>query len=179
MKTERLVLKPMSHDDFDLFVRDLLTDPKVVEHYHSYNELFDLQQIRVRAEKDFWKYFEKSRENTGLEIWSIFETYGPPTPESFIGWAGLLHTELSDEYGAPELQYMLTSRVFGQGFATEASAKVLQDAAERKLTPAVIATVDIPNKASIRVLEKLGFEFVEQVYAYGSADMYLYKYEFS
>ena len=71
---------------------------------------------------------------------------------------------------------MLTSRVFGQGFATEAAAQVLQDAAERNLTPTVIATVDIPNKASIRVLEKLGFEFVEQVFAYGSADMYLYKY---
>jgi RimJ/RimL family protein N-acetyltransferase len=179
MKTERLVLKPMSRDDFELFVRDLLTDPKVVEHYHSYLGLFDLQQIRVRADKDFWKHFEDSRAVTGLEIWSVFETCGPPTPESFIGWAGLLHTELSDEYGGPELQYMLTSRVFGKGLATEAAAQVMRDAVERKLTPMVIATVDIPNKASIRVLEKLGFEFDSQIYAYESPDMYLYKYAIS
>ncbi|MGI9270843.1 MAG: GNAT family N-acetyltransferase [Woeseiaceae bacterium] len=179
MKTERLVLKPMSHDDFELFVRDLLTDPKVVEHYHSYHGLFDLQMIRVRAEKDFWDHFEESRAKTGLEIWSVFETYGPPTPESFIGWAGLIHTELSDEYGGPELQYMLTSRVFGRGLATEAAAQVMQDAIKRRLTPTVIATVDKPNKGSIRVLEKLGFEFVDQIYAYESPDMQLYKYEIS
>ena len=179
MKTERLVLKPMSHEDFELFVRDLLTDPKVVEHYHSYSGLFDLQQIRVRAEKDFWEHFEASRAKTDLDIWSVFESYGPPTPESFIGWAGLLHTELSDEYGAPELQYMLTSRVFGKGLATEASAQVLKDARERQLTPSVIATVDKPNKGSIRVLEKLGFEFVDQIYAYESPDMFLYKFDIS
>ena len=179
MKTERLVLKPMSHDEFELFVRDLLTDPKVVEHYHSYSELFDLQQIRVRAEKDFWEYFEKSRAATGFEVWSVFETYGPPKPEFFIGWTGLLQTELSEEYGGPELQFMLTSRVFDKGFATEAAAKVLQDARERKLTPKVIATVDIPNKSSIRVLEKLGFDLVGQVYAYGSPDMYLYELKLS
>jgi RimJ/RimL family protein N-acetyltransferase len=179
MKTERLMLKPMSRDDFELFVRDLLTDPKVVEHYHSYLGLFDLQQIRVRAERDFWKHFEDSRAETGFEIWSVFETSGALTAESFIGWAGLLHTELSDEHGAPELQYMLTSRVFGKGVATEAAAQVMKDACDRKLAPLVIATVDIPNKASIRVLEKLGFELDGQIYAYDSPDMYLYKYAIS
>ena len=179
MKTERLVLKPMSRDDFELFVRDLLTDPKVVEHYHSYLGLFDLQQIRVRAERDFWKHFEDSRAETGFEIWSVFETSGALTAEPFIGWAGLLHTELSDEHGAPELQYMLTSRVFGKGLATEAAAQVMKDACDRKLAPLVIATVDIPNKASIRVLEKLGFELDGQIYAYDSPDMYLYKYAIS
>ena len=86
----------MSYDDFELFVRDMLTDPKVVQHYHSYHELFDLQQIRVRAEVDFWEHFEDSRAITGLEIWSIFEGNGPPTAVEFIGWCGLLHTSLSD-----------------------------------------------------------------------------------
>ena len=179
MKTERLMLKPMSREEFELFVRDLLTDPKVVEHYHSYHGLFDLQQIRVRAERDFWKHFEDSRAEAGYEIWSVFETDGAPTPDSFIGWAGLLHTELSDEHSAPELQYMLTSRVFGKGLATEAAAQVMKDACERKLAPLVIATVDIANKASIRVLEKIGFEFDSQIYAYDSPDMFLYKYAIS
>ena len=166
----------MSHDDFEIFVRDMLTDPKVVEHYHDYLGLFDLQQIRVRAEKDFWEHFEESRASTGLEIWSIFEGLDKPTADSFIGWAGLLHSSLSDEHGGPELQYMISSRAFGKGFATEASRAVMEDACERQLTPMAIATVDIPNKGSIRVLEKLNFEFVGQIDAYGSPDMYLYTY---
>jgi RimJ/RimL family protein N-acetyltransferase len=56
---------------------------------------------------------------------------------------------------------------------------VLKDARERQLTPSVIATVDKPNKGSIRVLEKLGFEFVDQIYAYESPDMFLYKFDIS
>ena len=74
---------------------------------------------------------------------------------------------------------MLSSRVFGRGYATEAAGLVMEDVRERDLTPVLIATVDIPNKRSIRVLEKLDFEFIGQVYAYNSPDMYLYTYSFS
>lgn len=178
LKSDRLILEPLSHDDFELFVRDLLTDPKTVAHYYEYRELFDLQQIRVRAERDFWRHFETSNRKYGYEIWSIFEG-SVPKSTAFIGWAGLVHSSLSDQYGAPELQYMLTSRVFGKGYATEAARLVMDDASQRQLTPKVIATVDIGNKASIRVLEKLNFEFVGQIDAYNSSEMYLYTYSFS
>lgn len=177
LNTTRLILEPISHKCFDIFVRDMLTDPKVVEHYHSYRGLFDLQQIRVRAEQDFWEHFEASRTNKGLEIWSIFEGPGTPSEKSFVGWAGLLHSTLSDEYGGPELQYMIASRAFGNGYAAEAALAVLDDARQRELTAKVIATVDIPNKGSIRVLEKLGFELIGTIDAYGSPDMYLYSSE--
>jgi RimJ/RimL family protein N-acetyltransferase len=39
--------------------------------------------------------------------------------------------------------------------------------------------VDIPNKGSIRVLEKLGFEFDSQIEIYGSTEMYFYRYNMS
>jgi len=174
MNTPRLILEPMSHECFDIFVRDMLTDPKVVEHYHSYRGLFDLQQIRVRAERDFWEHFEASRMSKGFEIWSIFEGIERPSQKSFVGWAGLLQSTLSDEHGGPELQYMIASRASGKGYATEAAQAVLDDARQRQLTGKVIATVDIPNKGSIRVLEKLDFDFVGTIDAYGSPDMYLY-----
>jgi len=178
LKSDRLTLEPLSHSDFELFVRDLLTDPKTVAHFHAYRELFDLQQIRVRAEKDFWRHFETSNRKHGYEVWSVFEG-SVPKPAAFIGWAGLVHSSLSDQYGGPELQYMLTSRAFGKGYATEAARLVMDDAQRRRLTPKVIATADISNKASIRVLEKLKFEFVGQIDAYDSSDMYLYTYTFS
>ena len=177
LKTERLYLKPMTAECFEIFVRDMLTDPKVVEHYHSYRGLFDLQQIRVMAANDFWEHFEASRVATGFEIFSIFEDSNM-SADSFRGWAGLLQSSLSELYDGPELQYMIASRAFGKGFATEAAAAVMEDARERALTPRVIATVDIPNQGSIRVLEKLQFSFEGQIEAYGSPDMYLYSYVF-
>ena len=176
LETERLVLEPMSLEFFDMFVRDMLTDPKVVEHYHGYRDLFDLQQIRVQASRDFWEHFQQSRAQTPFEIFSIFERSELPAHEAFVGWAGLLQSSLTAEHGGPELQYMLASRAFGRGFATEASRAVVEEAQARKLTPKIIATVDIPNSGSIRVLEKLQFEFVGEIEAYGSSDMYLYTY---
>lgn len=176
LKSSRLTIVPMTHDHFELFVRDILTDPKVVEHYHNYQGLFDMQQVRARAEKDFWQHFETSRKKFGLEIWSIF-TGMAPEDKAFIGWTGLVHTVLSERYGPPELQFMLTSRVFGMGYATEAATLLIEDARQRRLVAEIIATVDIPNKASIRVLEKLGFELRGQIEAYGSTEMYLYRYK--
>ena len=52
---------------------------------------------------------------------------------------------------------MVASRAFGKGYATEAAAAVVDEAFARSLTPTIIATVDIPNVGSIRVLEKLDF----------------------
>lgn len=176
LETERLVLEPMSLQSFDNFVRNMLTDPKVVEHYHDYRGLFDLRQIRMRADRDFWEHFQQSRAATPFEIFSIFEGSDTSAQEAFVGWAGLLQSSLSDEYGGPELQYMIASRAFGKGYATEASMAVVGEARDQKLTSKIIATVDIPNIASIRVLEKLQFEFVGQIEAYGSDDMYLYTY---
>ncbi len=174
LKTKRLTLKPMLVESFDIFVRDMLTDPKVVEHYHGYRDLFDLQQIRVQAAREFWAHFQQSRAATPFEIFAIFENSVVPAQEAFVGWAGLLQSSLSDKHGGPELQYMIASRAFGKGYATEASMAVINEARERQLTSKIIATVDIPNSGSIRVLEKLQFEFVGQINAYDSDDMYLY-----
>jgi RimJ/RimL family protein N-acetyltransferase len=174
LKTDRLSLKPMTLECFDIFVRDMLTDPKVVAYYHQYRGLFDLHQIRVRAARDFWEHFEQTRAQTDFEVYSIFEGVQSPKKAAFIGWVGLLRSALSERYDGPELQYMIASRAAGKGYATEAAMAVIEDARERQLTRRIIATVDIPNKGSIRVLEKLHFERVGKIEAYGSDEMYLY-----
>lgn len=164
----------MTRRDFSVFVDTMLTDPAVVQHYHFYREQSDLNVIRRQAEEDFWEYFEASRRNAGLEVWTIFDQLADSSSKSIFGWAGLLQTSLTRKYGGPELQYMVASRAHGLGYATEAANAVLLDAKQRSLTAKVIATVDIPNLESIRVLEKLNFRFDSKIEAYGSSEMYLY-----
>jgi RimJ/RimL family protein N-acetyltransferase len=166
----------MSLECFDIFVRDMLTDPKVVEYYHEYRGLFDLHQIRVRAIRDFWEHFQQSRARTDLEVYSIFEGLQAPGKSAFVGWVGLLQSALSERYGGPELQYMIASRASGKGYAAEAALAVLDEARERRSAHKIVATVDSPNNRSIRVLEKLHFERHGKIEAYGSDDMYLYTY---
>ncbi len=169
-RTPRLRLTPFSAEDFDLFVEQLLTDPRVVEHYHSFKKLTDIGQIRKLAVKEFWDHFEESRRETGLIIWAAYDA-----ESQFVGWAGLIQTDLTDRFDGPELQYMLKGDQHGMGLATELATGVLQHAASAYSLGSIIATVDIPNKGSIRVLEKLGFRFEGQIEAYGSTEMFLYR----
>lgn len=84
----------------------------------------------------------------GVGLW-LLERHGEP-----IGFAGFrVFEELSP---APQLIYGLTEAHTGQGLATEA-ARAMVRFARGRLSP-IIAAVDAPNVASLRVLDKLGFE---------------------
>jgi len=172
IETQRLVLTPFSSADFSRFVGEMLTDRRVVEFYYSYRDLDDVDQIREKAEADFWDHFEESKTEHNLHIWAAYTAIDGA---SFVGWCGLLHTDLSDKFGGPELQYMIAGDSHGEGFATELASPVVQHASTEKLAKSITATVDIPNIGSIRVLEKLGFELSGQIEAYGSEEMYLYR----
>lgn len=171
IKTERLILNPFSRSDFDTFVTDMLTDSRVVEFYYSYKKMSNIDLIHSKAKKEFWEHFEESRIEYGLDIWAARSS---SDKNEFIGWGGLLHTELSLKYEGPELQYMIAGNAHGNGYATELASAVLGYAKNGGLK-SVIATVDIPNIGSIKVLEKLEFEYGGKIEAYGSADMYLYR----
>ena len=171
IKTQRLILNPFSRSDFDTFVNDMLTDSRVVEFYYSYKKMSNIDQIHAKAKKDFWEHFEESRMDYGLEVWAARRT---SDSHEFIGWAGLLHTELSLKHAGPELHYMIAGNAHGNGFATELASAVL-GYAKKKGLKSIIATVDIPNIGSIKVLEKIGFDNVGKIEAYGSTDMYLYR----
>jgi RimJ/RimL family protein N-acetyltransferase len=172
IETDRLRLTPFSRVDFDSFVSDMLTDPGVVEHYHSYKGVISTDIIRAQAEKDFWEHFADSRSNYDLQTWAAYER---DDPSILVGWSALLHTELSDQYGGAEIQFMLASGAQGKGCATEFSAAVIQDGLDNHPELDIIATVDIPNTGSIRVLEKLGLKQERQIEAYGSSEMFLYR----
>ncbi|MCR6482906.1 GNAT family N-acetyltransferase [Amycolatopsis sp. OK19-0408] len=73
----------------------------------------------------------------------------------FIGYCGLIIGRASLE--EPEIAYELFQRAHGQGYATEAARAVLE-AAKATGRDRLWSTVGTWNTASLRVLEKLGFE---------------------
>lgn len=62
-----------------------------------------------------------------------------------------------------DLGYMLGTRDWGKGFATEISTALIDAAFHELRAERVISTVDVNNSASIRVLEKAGMRW-EAVY---------------
>lgn len=76
--------------------------------------------------------------------------------ERLIGSCGFgyLYDEPSIELG-----YLLGSRFWGQGYATEAARACLQYGFEKLNLPEIVAVVTPEHLASRRVLEKIGFSY--------------------
>lgn len=75
----------------------------------------------------------------------------------FLGWFMLRKTDLE----FPELGFMLVRSAWGKGLATEISAALVEHAFRELKVSGLMARVDADNPASLRVLEKLGFRFIE------------------
>ena len=176
--TARLRLRPFAGSDFDVFVEDLVSDPVVMQFYHSYTPTLTNDERSAKAQTDFLKHFEESRDRYGLETWALMPLDGSVEERGrLIGWAGLLESTIEPSDLGPEVQYMLASRYHGVGLVTEAVRAILADGFDRCGLSRVRAYVDAPNIGSRRVAEKLGFQLQGQVHAYGSDDMVLYVLE--
>jgi len=171
IQTERFTLSIINEIDYERFITFMLTDERVTTFYYSYQGLTEIDEIRKKANKDFWKYFTHSKASN-LPIWAAYQHSNNNT---LIGWVGLVYSELTEQYGGQELQYMIHGDYHGKGMATEIALHTLRHAKVQLGLEKIIATVDIPNIGSTRVLEKLGFTHLGQIKAYGSAEMYLFE----
>ena len=71
-----------------------------------------------------------------------------------VGFCGFLAMDAAE----PQLVYALRERFTGRGYATEMATASIADARANAGFTEIVAGVDEVNAASMRVLEKLGFE---------------------
>ena len=76
-----------------------------------------------------------------------------------VGFCGFL--EIPSTHPDPQLVYALFERFTNQGYATEMARTAIALARTQSEFEEIIAGVDEVNAASLRVLEKLGFERFE------------------
>jgi [ribosomal protein S5]-alanine N-acetyltransferase len=72
----------------------------------------------------------------------------------------------------PDLLYSLAPLSWGKGLATESAPGVLRHVFAVLKLPGVVATVDKPNVASVRVLEKLGMSLTDEKLIRGNPILY-------
>ena len=140
LHTTRLHLRPAATADLEALHR-LWSDPDVRRH------LFDDRTISLDEARSLLERSEAGFAERDLGIWCADERAG----EVLVGFAGFLHSD--DE---PDLVYGLRASQWGRGLATEAARRVIEQAFTKPAVERVVASVDEPNRASIRVLERLG-----------------------
>ncbi len=82
----------------------------------------------------------------------------------FIGWSGL---QFIQETQQTEVAFFVKRELWGQGYATEAGMAALAFGFETHDLPTIIALVHPENKASRRVIEKLGMRLVDELQLWG------------
>ncbi len=75
----------------------------------------------------------------------------------FIGWCGLKYRPELDEI---DLGYRLMKKAWGKGFATEAAQHTLNHGFKTLGLKLITGRAHIENIASIKVLEKIGMNFI-------------------
>ncbi|OHC94986.1 MAG: GNAT family N-acetyltransferase [Sphingomonadales bacterium GWF1_63_6] len=147
LHTDRLILRPHRIADYPA-CRALWADAQVVRHVGGMP--LDAQAVwfRLLRYAGMWSLL-------GYGMWAIEDR----TSGAFLGECGLLSAErgLPELEGVPEAGWVLGSRAWGKGMASEAMEAVLRWADAHVDAPSLRCIIAPDHGASIRVAEKLGF----------------------
>jgi len=141
LETSRLVLRPPSIDDAEAIFVSYAQDPEV-SRYTSWAPHRRLDDTRA-----FLRVCENGWERGSVFSWAI-------TRRDDGRLIGMTDIRLDGHRG--EIGYVLARAAWGHGYATEAARAVADWGRARPDLHRVWAVCDLENKASVRVLEKVG-----------------------
>ena len=148
MFSERLQYEPVEPANLDAF-HGLVQDEHV-RRYLMDGNIFPREwtEERIRDSQALFK-------QRGIGIWLVYEK----TTEELAGFCGFL--DIPSIHPEPQLVYAMFEQFSGRGYATEMARTAIAQARLQPSFAEIIASVDEVNTASLRVLEKLGFERIE------------------
>lgn len=148
-ETERLKVRHLVLDDLAAF-HHMQSDvevmkfvkPKVLDFEGNKKDLQQLIQRYSRLDNDFWIFAIERKSDA-----------------TFLGSVALVKTDGEDEIG-----YRLLRKFWNLGYATEATMGLLLYCKALNLKE-VVAYAAYENKASINIIEKLGFRYIADHFA--------------
>ena len=145
LETDRLILRGQEETDLDA-IDAMQSDAEVMKYVGDGKTLSrEITEKSIR----FWK---KYGEEKGYTSWAIEEKESG----KLIGKCGLCEVQETTEI---EIFYMLVKTAWGKGYATEISRAVLKYGQEKFGLKRVIALVYPSNKASQKVILKMGMKY--------------------
>ncbi len=143
--TERLDLRPWSIEDLP-GLHGLWTDPGVRRF------LWDGEVIPLEKAEEVVRAGIDSFDHHGFGFWGVRER----GREKLIGFGGFRFVEPGRDV---EILYGIDPPLWGRGYATEAARALIDWAFRETELTRIFAGADAPNRASFRVLEKLGMRY--------------------
>ena len=146
-ETPRLWLRRFTIEDAPL-IYQLNSDPEIVKYVHE-PVLENVEQAKkILTENILPQYIL----NVGR--WAIHKK----DDEQFIGWCGIKYMPKTGIY---DLGYRLVKTAWGKGYATEAAGHTISYGINQLQIPVITAMAHVENVASLRVIEKLGMNYIK------------------
>jgi HAD superfamily hydrolase (TIGR01509 family) len=145
IKTRRLVALPLSSLDREA-VRLMDRDPQIMATLGGFRSEEESERW-LRENLEHW-------ERHGFGIW----VFRDATSGEVAGRAGIRRMEV-EGVAEVELGYVVASKFWGQGLATEMGSAILERGYPSVAMDRVIALIESSNTRSLRVAGKLGFRF--------------------
>ncbi len=147
-KTDRLFIRAWSPDDWEQF-KPIATDPKMLR-YIGRTEPWSDQRIQT------WVKLQIDRQrNERMCRWKLVDKESGRV----IGFCGLAFYGTT---GQVEIGYWVARDLWGRGLATEAARAVLRYGLDTLKLERIISVAVPENRASIRVMKKIGLTFAEE-----------------
>jgi RimJ/RimL family protein N-acetyltransferase len=136
-----------------------LAEFKVSDARHMYRLNLDPEVLKytgdppfasVAEARDFLDRYD-AYEKHGFGRWSVWLK----EESAYIGWCGLKR----NEEGLVDIGFRFFRDRWNQGFATESARACLEYGFGQLQLDRIVGRADLANKASIRVLEKIGMRF--------------------
>lgn len=151
IETERLLLRTWQPTDTPLMAA-ISADPSVMEHFPATSTLTETEALIERINQHYKAF--------GYTLYAV-ET---KSSHEFIGFVGLMRPTFTIPHFTPkhlpivEIGWRLSSKHWGQGFATEAAKAVLHYAFTDLQIKEIVSFTASTNIKSQRVMEKIGLQ---------------------
>lgn len=146
LETPRLLLREFDIDDAQSFY-NLNLNPNVIR--YTGNSAFK----NIEEAKEFLNNYSDYKEN-GFGRWAVINK----ATKEFIGWCGLKNDKKTDE---TDIGFRFFETFWNQGFATESAKACINYGFENLKLKTIIGRAMKENTASIKVLEKIGLQYVK------------------
>jgi len=154
LETERMIIRPYTPDDVESFY-NIVKQEEVGRYMPPMNVEYEKLKERLN-----WQ-IKTYKKNTPEKIIRFSVGVEEKRTGKLLGWMGLGPLDIKPE--EIEIYYGFGRESWGRGYATEAGGAFLHYSFETIGLERIVAIVLPENKASIRVIEKIGLPFVEIV----------------
>ncbi len=153
IETPHLILRGWRPEDAETWY-DLLQEPDILQYFPN-----PKSPPKAKADEYIAHHLDQW-ERFGCGHWAVVTR----NDGHVVGWNGL---EYLPELRETELAYLLSKRVWGRGYATEAARAAVRFGFETAQLDQIIGLVHPQNTGSVRVLEKCGMRFADRLALWG------------